>query len=1820
MRAKKFQKLISVLISLSLTASIVCGNLITLSAADSPPMTGVEKRKDNQPKFNGYRIWDIRDWSPEEDPGSEFLRADVPLQERIEPFKPTQANPDLDSDAEIMLMQGDYGDAFVDGMMYNNTFGYHTLNYWQYVDYFSPWHGAAGAYTPEDLHDWDFEATDARGWEKRYFEFGILNIPNPAYTNAAHRNGVKSIACIYFDQYYRPGQTINELFVQDEDGTFPVAEKLIEMAEYFGYDGYFFNAEETVWPENEPKKKQFLARLTEAGLYTQYYNTNSYMNESKAEWLEYDIDGDGQKEKLQDSVFVNYSSFNTSSLETQMQFIQDNGYDPFKQVFYGVEANQGKFASNGHGSATNVSNLYAPGTKNLRASLALFTPSDFYQRSLPDDGFGDDKGGGRMLHDPDYQWMISERERMYFSGVLQDPTNTGKQVGFSYPEVNVANGAGWVGVADFASERSIIGGSTFYSSFNTGKGRQYFTNGTVTNEEDWSNINVQGVLPTWQWWFETPENTTLTYNIINLEEDETTDDETVETVVPEDTETATPPANTANVLPQAAAETATTATITINPTANGTITVNADDLGAVPIGSKVTITAQPSNGYVLAPRSLKVNGQVNTVMSFIMPAEDVTITAQFKRPSYEPLKADFDYGEKYYTGATEFERVGGYNGGSSLVLAGSLDARNTLRLFKTDLAVSENSTMDITYFKPTVSDGTELGLGLIFKDDPEAMEVIMIPGTGTKTSKWTTKTIDLSGYADREIATVALVVNPKQGAVANYQVNIGEIKLNDGQDHAPSQPTGFEIDRMFTNDELIVTWDLGSFDEVDNYEIYAQLSNGETLYCGGIFGDIFYIKTLLEEQDVATLELYAVGKDGSKSEPAVIDFNFNDKVSNVVVAEETKEIITRDDAVVKGSMKQTEELSVVSATWENPTEDYKALELTVTLDDSKDTATKVVKTVAKGETSADIIIPRAHGEKYNLAIRTVYNDGTKSEAINVTGNLKDVYVEPYNPELVKIDGKQATFFCPEAKDWLRMYVTVNGKPVTFTYAFANGAPTPTVAIRAATRMVGKLPSDSGIMKVVLEDYAGNFSEPTYIPYYADPDLEITADLIPDANLLAAVRSQAGTTIKAVTEFDGTLNLANKTIADFTGIDMLANVKTIDLTNTGLTVLGKEAFATNAEKLILKNNANLTKIDIEALSFMPELKELDITGCSNLRIMNINDTSLEKLTYGNASDFSKLISVDMSNAKFDMSEGTPERIFADMVKAQTTNAEDITETSNTKVNLAYQKTADPNTTTVDIAKANKLFDGAISYVSFPKTYPSYVGLTFDSPQEIVEWKFYNDTYANYGLADFGIQYSTDGSNWQTLGTPVTGCTSRSETQTIANPVAAKYYRLMYTVAQRSGPDVCEWELYGYEKLTYPAGVKFDGQRPVVTTDYPTELKVAKDQGNVKVADILTAATVRGTNARDLVGQDFIAEDYDVLSGVISKDVLVTITDSKGNVAKDVINTNTNGTYTVKLVSFNTENAEGEMLAEIQAVVGTGGVTPPTPDPTKPSRPSTPSGGGSTGVEITADDTKTEITVTEPDVYVSGTKVEVEVPDIDVSGATSSRPVEVKIDVPSEQILNVIRDTAGSTVTVDVVLPTSFINTANVTVKAINVDKTVFEQAKASGKEIVINVKAENGTVIAVWIFDEKTITNVKDTNLSVQVLASTALTNTASYGSNAAVVRFNHNGTLPGAAKVKVDASKYFNAGDKVILYYNNTATGKLEKVAEVTVGGNGYANIEISHCSDYVLVKSDVTTNQTNVANPQTGDANPLLAVSLLMAVISMGGLLVGKKLMSKEQ
>lgn len=43
-----------------------------------------------------------------------------------------------------------------------------------------------------------------------------------------------------------------DVIYKDEDGSFPVADKLVEIANYYGFDGYFLNAEEAQIAEFMP--------------------------------------------------------------------------------------------------------------------------------------------------------------------------------------------------------------------------------------------------------------------------------------------------------------------------------------------------------------------------------------------------------------------------------------------------------------------------------------------------------------------------------------------------------------------------------------------------------------------------------------------------------------------------------------------------------------------------------------------------------------------------------------------------------------------------------------------------------------------------------------------------------------------------------------------------------------------------------------------------------------------------------------------------------------------------------------------------------------------------------------------------------------------------------------------------------------------------------------------------------------------------------------------------------------------------------------------------------------------------------------------------------------------------------------------------------------------------------------------------------------------------------------------------------------------------------------------------------------------------------
>ena len=72
----------------------------------------------------------------------------------------------------------------------------------------------------------------------------------------------------------------------------------------------------------------------------------------------------------------------------------------------------------------------------------------------------------------------------------------------------------------------------------------------------------------------------------------------------------------------------------------------------------------------------------------------------------------------------------------------------------------------------------------------------------------------------------------------------------------------------------------------------------------------------------------------------------------------------------------------------------------------------------------------------------------------------------------------------------------------------------------------------------------------------------------------------------------------------------------------------------------------------------ELKEINVTGCTSLKVLGLDHSNLDMIICEDPSALVSLVSVDLSNARFDFSEGTPEKAFVDAVTAITQGKEDI----------------------------------------------------------------------------------------------------------------------------------------------------------------------------------------------------------------------------------------------------------------------------------------------------------------------------------------------------------------------------------------------------------------------------------------------------------------------------------------------------------------------------------------------------------------------------------
>ena len=581
--------------------------------------------------------------------------------------------------------------------------------------------------------------------------------------------------------------------------------------------------------DDVPAYQDFMKQIVGQGIYIQWYDSATYpgggvgyqdmFNGSNSPYVQ-----DTDKGKISDSIFLNYW-FSGNMLKDSAAHAESFGIDPKYAVFAGIESGQKKFDS--IGSNAGYMNVNLDDTGKPYVSLAALG-TDFVSREL-----GDDK----KVY-PKYQNQVFDRERRLWTGSSTGEKGT-TDIADNYIDDGTSND-GWKGFASQIAECSVVGGSMFSTSFNTGHGLEWRDGGERTSDQQWGNINLQDILPTWQWW------------------------------------------------------------------------IDADS---------------------------------------------------------DPLQADFDYGKDYEAVPRfKYTKVGGYEGGDSLVLSGKLSNDNTIRLYKTDLDVAAGSKIDLTYNKLN-SDDSKLQLGLILADDPETVVPVDVTD-GSAGNGWKTASVDLSQYAGKKIAT---------------------------------------------------------------------------------------------------LKLYAVGADGSRSLATEAPLN--------------------EAAAVSGVKVEPGKDGNVKVSWTNP---QVSGEKTVTVKSDNGSwryaAQPYSQTVKVSADKSEATIPNApvDGSRYVVTV-----DNAGGTTATATGVFADATIEPYPACSVTWNGDRVTLVRPETQDWRYLYMTEkwtdeNGekqeKQLGANYTYSQSTPPITGIIRGRTTpssYTKSIPSGHELW-VQVEDYNGNKTEPVKI--------------------------------------------------------------------------------------------------------------------------------------------------------------------------------------------------------------------------------------------------------------------------------------------------------------------------------------------------------------------------------------------------------------------------------------------------------------------------------------------------------------------------------------------------------------------------------------------------------------------------------------------------------------------------------------------------------------------------------------------------------------------
>ncbi len=391
-----------------------------------------------QPYASYWHPMDLLSWSPETDPDAPYNRSGVELRDVFYDTL-TQANSHARPDeADIVSLAAFYATSY-NPSQGADTFNTYAFNYWQYCDILNFWGGSAGE--------------------------GLILAPSPDVIDAGHRNGVPVLGTIFFPPNVYGGQIqwVHDL-VQKTDTIYPVADKLIEAAEYYGFDGWFINQETQGGDSALAYELQAFMKYMQQhapGLHIMWYDA---MIRTGAIAWQNELNGNNQmffedSGRVSDEFFLNFW-WNATDLANSRTKAIELERDPY-EVFAGADVEAG-----GYNTYVNFSTLFPEGQPHV-LSLGFYRPDWCYNSSTSPEDF--------------YQ-----KDNRFWVGANRDPSNT-------------TTGHFWKGMAHYVPEKSPVNDIPFVTNFNTGQGYVYAVNGDVLRTRNWHNKSLQDILPTYRW-------------------------------------------------------------------------------------------------------------------------------------------------------------------------------------------------------------------------------------------------------------------------------------------------------------------------------------------------------------------------------------------------------------------------------------------------------------------------------------------------------------------------------------------------------------------------------------------------------------------------------------------------------------------------------------------------------------------------------------------------------------------------------------------------------------------------------------------------------------------------------------------------------------------------------------------------------------------------------------------------------------------------------------------------------------------------------------------------------------------------------------------------------------------------------------------------------------------------------------------------------------------------------------------------------------------------------------------------------------------------